>query len=139
MIEYDRGAYVEWYANRTGGLEQGFEIFDKTHGGGLLVIEGRVTTPLQSRVSENLGEILFADERGDVLRYSGLAAWDAHGVPLDAWMEWIDPDTIRLFVDDARATYPITVDPGLSAAPDWTFESDQVDARFGWSVSGAGT
>ncbi|MCZ7584796.1 MAG: integrin alpha [Deltaproteobacteria bacterium] len=137
-IEYGRGGYVEWYANRTGGLEQGFEIFEGIGGSGLLVIEGRVTTSLQGRVSDNLGEILFSDDHGDVLRYSGLSVSDAHGVPLDAWMEWIDPDTIRLFVDDTNAAYPITVDPGLSSAPDWTAESGQSNARFGYSVSGAG-
>ncbi|MCZ7582578.1 MAG: integrin alpha [Deltaproteobacteria bacterium] len=137
-FEYDRGTYVEWYANRSGGLEQGFEIFEKAPGRGLLVIEGSISTPLAGRLDDEMSEILFSDQDGDVLRYGGLAAWDALGVPLDAWMEWIDPDTIRLFVDDRHAAYPITVDPGLSSAPDWTAESDQLNAWFGFSVSGAG-
>ncbi|MCZ7584795.1 MAG: integrin alpha [Deltaproteobacteria bacterium] len=137
-VAYDRDGYVEWYANRTGGLEQGFEIFGRTYGGGPLVIEGKVSTPLQSRVTDDLSEIIFSDRQGDVLRYSGLSAWDAHGVPLDAWMTWVEPDTIRLFVDDTDAAYPLTVDPGLSAAPDWTWESDQGGTYFGHSVSGAG-
>ncbi|MCZ7582580.1 MAG: hypothetical protein M5R36_04185 [Deltaproteobacteria bacterium] len=122
MIEYDRETYIEWYSNRIGGLEQGFEVLEKTEGRGLLVIEGYVSTPLVGRVNDDMSEIVFSDQQGDVLRYSGLAAWDANGVPLDAWMEWIDPDTIRLSVDDTHAAYPITVDPGLSASPDWVAE-----------------
>ncbi|UCG30056.1 MAG: FG-GAP repeat protein, partial [candidate division WOR-3 bacterium] len=40
--------------------------------------------------------------------------------------------------DEGRAFVYHGSSTGLSATPDWTAESDQAEARFGWSVSAAG-
>lgn len=47
---------------------------------------------------------------GRVVYYSDLAAVDARGVRLPAWME-IDGLVVRLFVDDREARYPLRIDP----------------------------
>jgi hypothetical protein len=59
------------------------------------------------------------------LRYHGLRAWDALGNDLDARLV-PSPAGLGVRVDDARAVYPITVDPYVAAG--WTFEPDRVGA-----------
>jgi hypothetical protein len=44
---------------------------------------------------------------------------------------------IQIVFDTSNAIYPITIDP-LAIFPNWTAESDQEDALFGWSVCTAG-
>ena len=48
------------------------------------------------------------------------------------------PERLRIVVDDAGAVYPLTIDPLLTQTADAQLESDQVDARLGFSVAGAG-
>jgi FG-GAP repeat len=45
--------------------------------------------------------------------------------------------TLALVVDDVCAACPLTIDP-LSTAPAAQLESNQADARMGYSVSSAG-
>ncbi len=42
-----------------------------------------------------------------------------------------------IVVNDDNAVYPVTIDP-LSTTANWTAESNQAEAYFGWSVSTAG-
>ncbi len=65
---------------------------------------------------------------------------DALGRPLAAWIEGFAADGVRglrILIDDATATYPITVDPVITG-PAWTVESNQVSAYLGNAVAAAG-
>jgi hypothetical protein len=60
--------------------------------------------------------ITLSDGNGQaVLRYAGLAAYDAKGKQLPAWLE-LDRGELRLRVKDANAHYPVVVDPFVQRA-----------------------
>ena len=71
-----------------------------------------------------------------VLRYRGLYVEDATGRELPAYLA-VTPPGISILVDDRSAVYPIVVDP-LVTSLEWTAESDQASAEFGYSVGTAG-
>ncbi|MBK8553963.1 MAG: FG-GAP repeat protein [Ignavibacteria bacterium] len=48
-----------------------------------------------------------------------------------------NPNSFSIVVNDEDAVYPITIDP-LSTSPDWSAESNQSGAQFGFSVGTAG-
>ena len=132
-VEYPRPGLTEWWENRPDGLEQGFTIASVPAGSGHLVLDVDVAgaDPVVSH-----DESLLRRESGDWLRYGGLAAWDASGRALPAWMEPI-AHGVRLVVDDAGAIGEITVDPVVAPAA-WTAEGDQALAYFGFSLASAG-
>jgi uncharacterized repeat protein (TIGR01451 family) len=139
-VEYRRGPVSEWYANRPAGLEQGFTIAEPPPGetGGPLAIE--LATAGDLAVTVEGDGAAFADASGrTVVRYSGLAAWDADGRALPARMEASGP-ALRLVVETETARFPVTVDPSfvqeaqlLGTDPDGA-ASDQ----FGYSVAVSG-
>jgi hypothetical protein len=139
-IEYHRGDMVEWYINDHRGLEQGFTLKARPSGrmgSGLLQLQMRTTGNLIPGVEKEGKRIIFRDAQGkEVLRYSGLYAYDAAGRELGARME-TDQEGIRLLVEDHDAVYPITIDPFIERKkllPGDGAESDD----FGYSVSISG-
>ena len=127
-----RPGLVEWWENRSEGLELGFTVSEPTPGEGALVfdliVEG-ATVEVEAG-----GDALF--HAGRDLRFAGLVAWDSVGRSLPAHMEGTDQG-LRLVVDDSDAVGAVTVDPLLTTA-NWTVESNQVSAELGWSASSAG-
>lgn len=111
-VRLERGPLTEWYVNDSEGLEQGFTLAARPgqSAGDPLVLD--------LSVSGDLTPVLMGDAvvlcRGQVpvLRYTGLHAWDAGNRALITWLE-VSGGHIRLMVDDAAATYPVTVDPWL--------------------------
>ncbi len=130
----------EWYLNRPQGLEQGFTLSDRPPGRGRLALEIRLDGSLNPR-QVDAHAIEFASSGGvTVLRYDKLLAYDAAGKALPAEMRLAGGEgaqAILLLVDDAGAQYPLVIDP-LASSPNWTAESDQASAEFGFSVSAAG-
>jgi hypothetical protein len=164
-IEYRRGdpsagsgqALTEWYVNDERGLEQGFTlptapqskirnpqseiVLDLALSGNLtaaLVDDGQ-TIEFSSAPSPSSGQAGGVR----VLRYGKLVVYDAAGRQLPARLslsrggEDRGEGGIRITFDATGALYPITIDP-LATSPNWTAESDQVGANFGWSVGTAG-
>ena len=143
-VEYARPGLVEWWSNRPEGLEQGFTVEAAPDGDGPLVFDvevhgasaeveasGATFTP----DDPSSGELSSGGATG-ALRYEGLAAWDARGHVLPAWME-PTTDGLRLVVDDTGAVGTITVDPLLTTVG-WTEGSDQASAGFGGAIAPAG-
>lgn len=117
-VEYRRGALTEWYVNGPAGLEQGFTLSqppDKTNGQPLtiaLAVLGNMTMTLdESHISVNLSD----GEGNPVLRYAGLTANDAGGNELQAWLE-VHGKRLLLRVNDAKARYPVVIDPWVQLA-----------------------
>ena len=88
-----------------------------------------------SRIGNN--EATFVDSSGRaVLSYGGLKAWDARGRILESRLDVRDRQ-IRIVVDGANASYPITVDPTVTATI--LLASDGVSKdTFGQSASVSG-
>ena len=139
-IEYHRGNLVEWYINDHRGLEQGFTLKSRPSGrtcSGLLQLQMTTTTNLIPEVKKEGKGIVFRDVKGkEVLRYSGLYAYDACGKELCARMA-ADQEGIRLIVDDHKAIYPITIDPFIETKKLLASDGAAEDS-FGINVSISG-
>jgi hypothetical protein len=134
-VEIKRPGLVEWYENSPAGLEQGITLTQRPSGKGPLVVELLVRG---AHASLHGDRVSFATPTGRQLSYTKLAALDARGRILDAHFELPEPSRLQLVVDDDAAVYPVVIDPLLTATADTQFESDQVSANLGTSVSGAG-
>jgi hypothetical protein len=137
--ELDCGPIREWFEERRDGIEHGWTVSSPPQGdaSGPLVIELRIEGPLTARIDADGSGASFHTPLGTcVLLYSGLCAWDAAGKPLAANLR-ATPWGLCVFVEDAHASYPITVDPILSG-PVWSAESNQAGAQSGRSVASAG-
>ncbi|HPQ72100.1 MAG TPA: hypothetical protein PKW95_23465 [bacterium] len=119
MTTYRHATFSEWYANRPNVLEQGWTFDARPAGNGPLTIEGKIGGNLLATMDEEGERVIFSLNEREVLIYSGLHVTDANGNEIPASME-LEGETIRLLIDDARAVYPLTVDPGLSPAPAWS-------------------
>jgi len=134
-VQYVRDGLVEWWEDRSDGLEHGFTVASPPPGNGFLVFDVAVDGAVVG-VDEGDGTAAtFSRPDAPSLYYNDLAAWDDEGRTLPAWMEQTD-EGLRLVVDDTDTRGAVTVDPFLTLA--WTAESDQDDAQFGHSVSSAG-
>lgn len=124
------------YRNDEKGMRQDFIVKKKPSGKGALRVwlEAKMTG---GRVEVKADAVSFVAASGaEAMRYSELKVWDASGKRLAARFEG-EGARVAIVVEDGRAVYPITIDP-LSTTPNWTAESNQANARFGFSVSTAG-
>jgi Nidogen-like/FG-GAP repeat/Thrombospondin type 3 repeat len=113
-VSYRRGLLTEWYANGPLGLEQGFTLARQPTQRG----SGPLTLALA--LFGNASATLAPDRKGlsfgrSALRYRGLAASDARGRSLRAWLE-LRGTRLLIRVADAGARYPLTIDPFLQLA-----------------------
>jgi hypothetical protein len=124
------------YCNDERGMRQDFIVKHKPNGKGNL----RLWLNAEMKggtVSTTAGRISFLTESGvEAMRYSDLKVWDASQKRLKARFEKVG-NQVAIVVSDGGARYPITIDP-LSTTPDWTAESNQAFAWFGWSAASAG-
>ncbi len=152
------------YTNTEEGMRQDFIVKVKPLGEGKLRLNISADTKLKMKVGAN--EVKFQDKKGDEkMNYSSLKVWDANGRELKAYFEKTEklqitnyklqienrksqirnsksqiktsPKLFSIVVNDEDAVYPVTVDP-LSSTANWTAESNQGNALFGWSVATAG-
>ena len=131
---------LEWWDNRDTGIEHAFQISQRPDGG---------SSELRVDVSFDASEISVADDRksvqiiaarGPALEYQALKVVDSRGQELASHFE-SSPAGVSIVIDDAGASYPITVDPLLTnKTPSATWEGHDFGAQgeFGWSVASAG-
>ena len=82
--------------------------------------------------------VLRAEDGRVALHYTDLFAYDADGQRLPAWMR-VEAGAIVLYVDDAGARYPVTIDPLVWAEQQRLVASDWAEAdQFGSSVALSG-
>jgi hypothetical protein len=138
-VEYRRDALTEWYVNGPMGLEQGFTINERPGkaNGQPLTIALALSGNLKAAVDLSRSGLTLADreERAE-LRYLGLAAYDASGKKLQAWLE-VRGQELLLKADDTKARYPVVIDPWMQLAE--LTASDATDYSFlGYSVATQG-
>jgi hypothetical protein len=110
-VLYRHGSVSEWYANGPLGLEQGFSLTARPAGRGAgpltlaLVLSGNARGVL----ARGRGGVTFSRD-GSSLSYRGLVVTDASGRTLPAWPT-LRGRELLLRVNDARARYPLRVDP----------------------------
>ncbi len=139
-VEYRRGELTEWYVNERAGLEQGFTVARAPAAGQAseepLVLQLRASG-LEIRQDVAGESILLTSGDGAVaLHYRGLIAWDSVGRRLPASM-WASDERIRIEVDDAAATYPVTIDPFIEGTVLRASDAGWYD-YFGASVAVSG-
>jgi hypothetical protein len=134
-LEYPHPNLTAWWASRSDGLQQGFVLEERPAGDGPVVLVVSMDGA-QSETDEAGDEAWLYDREGGSFTVSGLLAEDARGTALPAVFE-ADAAGLRIVVDDARAEYPVKVDPVYdTATTDLTGSAS--GSYFGWSVSSAG-
>ncbi len=132
------GGLEEWYLSGPLGIEQGFTLSERPRGerGEALVIELEVGGDLFPALGARGSDVELQSQCGAVaLRYGKLFAHDAERRALDAQIQ-VDGSSIRLVIDDAQASYPLTVDPLMWVQEAKLTASDGVVGDwFGFSVS----
>ncbi len=131
-LEYAGVDRTEWWVGGADGFQQGWTIETRDEGSEDLAISIAVSGA--EVIGTDTGLWLQGD-KGGVLVVDGLAAWDADGTPLSASFTSTDGG-FEVNVADARARYPITIDP-VYTTPSWQVEGAQAD-DFGTAVAGAG-
>jgi nucleoside-specific outer membrane channel protein Tsx len=137
-VVYRHGSLTEWYANGPLGLEQGFTLAARPAGprSGPLTLALRLSGNLHGSVTRAGTAVTFAGS-GPAIAYRGLAVTDARGRSLPARLE-LDGDRLLILVADARARYPLTVDPLVQQA-ELTASDSAAGDQFGASVSVSGS
>jgi len=116
-LTFEKPSITVEYLNSKQGMRQNFIIKEKPENSQNLSLAIRVSTTLN--VSVDKAKLALTDAQGATkLVYDELKVWDATHKLLNAWMELQD-NMLTIVVDDANATYPVTVDP-LNHSPSWT-------------------
>ncbi|MCI0473652.1 MAG: integrin alpha, partial [Ignavibacteria bacterium] len=125
------------YLNDEKGMRQDFIVKLRPEGNSdKLVLKFKLNTKLKTEITQD--GIKFLDRsNAQVMQYSSLYVADANGKVLNAKFQKVSSREYNIIVEDKEAVYPVTIDP-LSTSPNWTAESNQAGAYFGYSVSNAG-
>ena len=125
------------------GLEQSYELRDRPAGQGSLVIDVAFDGLVPASVAGATDRVRLEDTAGRVRAlYADLTAIDATGRALGSKME-VHGGAVQLVIDDAGATYPLSVDPLV-----WTLQTELTAVApaagaasdlFGSSVAMSGT
>ncbi|NBO65246.1 MAG: hypothetical protein EBU88_10465 [Acidobacteria bacterium] len=144
-IGYDwDGNLEEWYQNRAAGLEHSYTIRERLGRPGEeapLELWLKVRGELAAVAVDDDGRgASFGRERGQaLLRYAGLKVWDAEGREVAARLETEGSGELRLVVEEQTASYPLTIDPTITAQQAYLKASNtEVQDFFGYSVTISG-
>lgn len=112
-VSYPRGSVEEWYLAGPLGLEHGFDVSTRPAGAPGEAV--RIELPVQGVSPEPRGstvDLVRPSDRARVATYGSLFVTGARGDAVPASMG-VEGGSIVIRIDDAAATYPITVDPLL--------------------------
>jgi len=128
---------TEHWQRQSRGLEQGWTLWEPPAAGEAALRLELVAGQLLSIDADGLGATL-AGSQGGRWRYDGLAAWDAEGRAVEAWLEET-AGGLEIRADVAHAAWPVEVDPVLSWVEDKLNASDYAERdEFGYDLDGAG-
>ena len=140
-LAYHWGADLEeWYVNQARGVEHGFTLAQRPGGadpGEQLFFDLRVRGGLNTEVTGAGRDVRFRLPTGETaITYNGLVVFDAKGTKLDASFS-SNGETLQLAIDEAAATYPLTIDPVVQQEYLKASNTGSGD-RFGWAVDISG-
>ncbi|RYU73954.1 FG-GAP-like repeat-containing protein, partial [Hymenobacter persicinus] len=132
---YSHPAFAIDYDNTPAGVRQTFRLAERPTGAGPVAVRLHLATDLHARPA-GPGALVFTagSSPAPVLRYDSLKAWDATGRVLPAHLRLDGPTALALVVDDADATYPVTIDP-LASTAGATFNGQNPGDLFATSVA----
>ncbi len=143
-VDCNYGTVDEWYVNDSSGLEQGFNVAPPptSDASGSLTVELALGGNLTGTVSAAGDGLTLSRPDGSVaLGYTGLAAFDATGKTLPAWLGVRadgDRQDLLIHVNDTGAQGQITIDPFVQQAK--LIASDgAAGCHFGQSVAVSGS
>jgi hypothetical protein len=112
-----RPGLIEEYSVSSDGVRQDFVLMQRPAGvGSEIAMDLEITG---ARVeSADYGVKLTVTATGRELAYSRLKVTDATGKELSARFDIVNPERLRITVQDAGAVYPVRIDPTFSDA-DW--------------------
>ncbi|MGC9194507.1 MAG: hypothetical protein ACP5IL_03525 [Syntrophobacteraceae bacterium] len=114
-----RKGLTAWWINSPLGIEQGWTVANRpltAKKAGNLTLVLRQSGSLRTKaVAQGSSLGVFNTSGHEVLRYTGLNAYDKNGRKLPAHFE-ATRQYIRVVVCDAGAAYPVRIDPFLQAA-----------------------
>lgn len=140
-VEYHhQNGVVEKYENREEGIEQSFTVARPLNRGRLridLELDGLLARSSSKELDDTV-EFHLPENGATVLHYGEVKAWDFEGRLLEAHYE-VHSGGIGIIVADAKAIYPVTIDPLITSeeskiGPVFDGDGDRSD-RFGASVS----
>ena len=109
---YANDGYLVHLDNRADGLEHTIEVLVPPAGDGLVRVPIDISGLRASQYSGTEALLSHPTTGEPILRYYGLASWDATGKTLESRMEVsTDGAALALLVDDSGAVYPLTIDP----------------------------
>jgi hypothetical protein len=133
-VTFSTHALQEWFATGPGGIEQGFTVVQRPAGSGPLIISQAVSGGLSPHADSD-GQAVILRSRGAQLRYGELSVIDARGRPVPARLA-VAGGRLNISIDDARAAYPLRVDPVLTQqGAKLTGTGETGSGRFGISVA----
>ena len=143
-VRYGHGAaFATEYVNTPAGVRQNYYLVQRPAGRrGSIRVTLALTTTLRPVARADGQAVDFQPAQGGaaVLHYAGLRAWDATGRTLPTRLYLRSATILALEVNDAYATYPLTIDP-LASTPNATLNDPNTTSTsdyFGVSVAGAG-
>ncbi len=114
---------VEFWRSLASGLEQGVTIEARPPGAGALALEMGASPGLVPELASSDEILLRARATGELrARYAHLVVRDAAGERVPARLAVV-AERIRIDVDDARARYPLLVDPLVSVSEEATLSA----------------
>ena len=114
LVRFTRPEVTEEYSVSVDGVRQDFVIAERPAGEGDLRVELALTGARAEAAA--YGARLILEGSGRALAYSRLRATDANGQELRARLEVLPASRLAVRVADAKATYPVRIDPTFSDA-----------------------
>ena len=137
-VVYAYPGVSESFVNGPLGLDQRFTLARApAHGAGPLTLSLSLSGDVHARVLAGDKGLVFVGTGGHVLDYRGLAASDARGHALRAWLS-VRGGRVLVHVDARGARYPISIDPLIQQGPQLTDlggEGEVGDGLFGASIA----
>jgi len=115
---YQQPGFSVDYDNTEAGVRQTYRLAARPAGIGPVQVSLALATALRAEASADTAVVFSAgSSHAPVLHYGSLRAWDATGRRLPATLRLSGAGReLALVVDDATATYPLTIDPLASTA-----------------------
>ena len=114
LARFIRAGLIEEYSVSVEGIRQDFLILERPSGDGKLCIQLDIAQAKAEALVNGAGLVLEGSGRKIV--YSQLRAVDAQNRQMAASMEVTSTNALAIIVDDAKARYPVRIDPTFSDA-----------------------